>query len=156
MNTDPAFGNWLAGFIDGEGCFAINKAVRKPAYFRCQFSLRVRLDDAAIVREVHKRLGFGSVFTAKANGPTNPSFGWSVSSRPDALKLAELLETYPLRAKKARDFAIWRLALDEWRGANDRALMAHYKEALHEVRRYGGGELENDLPAPSQLRLISS
>ncbi len=123
-------------------------------YYRCQFSLRVRLDDAEVIHEIHRRTGFGTVFTAKANGPTNQSVGWATSSRPDAVKLAELLGRFPLRAKKRRDFSIWQLALQEWCGANNRTLMGEYQEALFAIRRYEGGELE-ELPTPAQLRLIS-
>ncbi len=45
--TDRDFGNWLAGFVDGEGCFyfkRVNQTNLVPA-----FAIKVRADDPSIL-----------------------------------------------------------------------------------------------------------
>ncbi len=178
---DKAFGNWLAGFIDGEGCFSISvpdkirtgKSVpRRPSV---RFDISVRMDDAAILREIHKRLGIGKIIVRPARYASmaagKPQIVWRVGKRAECLQLAELLEAHPLRAKKKRDFAIWRIALDDLlahplpygkkRGsrADDDAYverMDSYRLALKEIRQYEGEEPE--LPqreTERQLRLVA-
>ena len=168
---DAAFGNWLAGFIDGEGCFTIRE-VNKNQLVYCGFSIEVRLDDADIIREIHRRMEAGTLKyrdRAGKNGNDKPQITWAVQSLPDCKKLAALLDKHPLRAKKKHDYAIWRLALDEQaafrnhkRGTPGREEYAQrmlaYREALRATKRYDGGEIEMPEQAPTlpQLRLISS
>ena len=111
------FGHWLAGWIDGEGCFLIN---RMQTAYQPRMRLHVRDDDAEILDEIVKRTGIGYV----ARQPARPSHGrrnnpqaeWRVMSKADCVALVELLDRYPLRAKKARDYAIWREAVLYWAG----------------------------------------
>lgn len=113
--VNDGFGHWLAGFIDGEGCFLI--AYRKDrGNWLCQFRIRVRADDADIVQEIHARTGIGRYFL-HAQASACPLACWEVSSRSDCAALVELLDQYPLRAKKARDFEIWRRAVATWQTA---------------------------------------
>jgi hypothetical protein len=39
---------------------------------------------------------------------------WIITKRAELGRLIEILDTYPLRAKKARDYAIWREAVRIW------------------------------------------
>jgi hypothetical protein len=116
MQIDSAFGNWLAGFIDGEGCFTIRHSKRVGSV-GCSFILSVRFDDAEIIEEIHRRTDIGRVRVRdRTGGPGlngKPQVLWAVNSVPDCLRLAALLDEHPLRAKKRRDYAIWRLALAE-------------------------------------------
>jgi hypothetical protein len=109
-SDDAAFGHWLAGFIDGEGSFMI---VRRTAPC-CRFSLIVRDDDAAIMAEIADRTGFGRLRSVNKKLPDRPCVGWEITSKADALALIDFLERFPLRAKKARDFAFWREAVLLW------------------------------------------
>lgn len=52
----PEFGNWLAGFTDGEGCFTV-EAYRGRASHSCSFTIALRVDDKSILDECQLRTG---------------------------------------------------------------------------------------------------
>lgn len=140
---DPAFAHWMAGFIDGEGCFSVHKkTVNGCKTFDCQFSLSLRADDADIVTEMKRQLGgIGSIAERPSRVEnTCKQVRYCISSKADCLRLREILRVFPLRAKKARDFEVWSLALDEWLehepgGSWDG--MEYFRDYLMAVRRYG-------------------
>lgn len=107
---DKDFGNWLAGFIDGEGCFGIYKRKDSSGWI-FRFFVKLRDDDAAILHECQRRIGG----TVRYEKPKNPKWGgqviWAVSSRKDCLALIDMLDECPLRAKKQRDYQVWREAV---------------------------------------------
>jgi hypothetical protein len=107
---DDAFGNWLAGFIDGEGHFYIACSPRQTNY-HCGMKMSLRDDDAEILATIHMATGLGVLGRSDwhhrqkiTNGATAR---WEIGSRPHCLGLIRLLDRYPLRTKKARDYAIW-------------------------------------------------
>lgn len=108
---DDGFGHWLAGFIDGEGCFRIGETRQG---FSCRFYIGIRADDRPIIEEIHKLTGLGHVNNRRAVGDWNPQITWDISSKTDCYRLVCLLDRYPLRAKKKRDYAIWREAVLRW------------------------------------------
>ncbi len=151
---DKDFGNWLAGFIDGEGCFILRETY--PDYFRCGFSIELRVDDAPILEEVRTRLGIGTLKyrnRSGKNGNDCPQASWNLQSQLDCVALMELLDKHPLRAKKAHDYAIWRMALKAQCARVEQNVLRAYKEQLSAIKQYEGGEVE--VPSPAQLRLIS-
>src|SRR2546430_1573997 len=153
------FYDWLAGFIDGEGCFIIRETKGDGRYY-CGFHLEVRLDDAKIIRDIHSTTGIGSLKTryrAGARGNDCPQISWNVQSGRDCAKLAMILDEHPLRAKKATDYAIWRTALNEqFSPTRDWALMNVLRQQLSANKKYEGGELVA-LPKPApQLKLLIS
>lgn len=146
--VDDAFGHWLAGFIDGEGSFVIGFR-RRAGTYHTRFALCVRADDMAVIEEIVARTQIGRihcVFTpslrAKPNG--NPAVQWLVPDKAGCVALVELLDRYPLRSKKARDFKIWRDVLADWMTtrnaaggpARDWSTMATFKAALEDGRKY--------------------
>jgi hypothetical protein len=149
---DPAFGNWLAGFVDGEGCFYIARiATRKKGVeyvnYRCAFTIGLRDDDRAIIEEIRNTFGFGLMADVKPRGiGKSPMVYLQVLNKADVLLLVDFFDRFPLRAKKARDFAIWREAVLEWNsklrgggrhiGRQDWSRMAELHEELKAVRKY--------------------
>lgn len=142
---DPGFGHWLSGFIDGEGSFVIAES---RGQFRCVFSLTLRDDDHDMLVECEKQTGIGSVSRrdrSYGKGPDRPQSVWVVTNVRDCLALVRLLDRFPLRAKKRRDYEIWRQAVIHWRyrpvGSRwhhnvDWTTFADFKRDLEAVRRY--------------------
>jgi hypothetical protein len=114
-DSRDAFAMWLSGFVDGEGCFQINR--RRHSLAPCGFvwvilfSLGLRADDIGILYEIQRFWGVGSIeicqrefvgFNAK------PSAIYRVFSlKAHREVLVPHFLRYPLRAKKARDFGVW-------------------------------------------------
>lgn len=118
ISCDDAFGHWLAGFADGEGSFVVTPTQR--GCYRFMFQLRVRDDDAGIIEEIATTLGIGRVYRYKASArawKSKPTAEWKVYRQDECLALVEFFDRFPLRAKKARDFAIWREAVLAWAAA---------------------------------------
>lgn len=132
------FGHWLAGFIDGEGCFYFHRS--GAAFAPPQFQLKLRDDDRAILEECVERTGLGRIVIHKRKGRSNPQVAWSIIKRADCVALVAILDRFPLRAKKSRDFAIWRQAVELW--------------AVQKKTGVGGGGTKGfpDAPAIAALR----
>jgi len=138
------FGHWLAGFIDGEGCFVIHGTA--GGRLKCRLAVAVRADELPTLETIQARTGAGTIVTRPQRGTTKPEATWQVQSRPDCLRMAEIFDRFPLRAKKARDYAIWRSALRTWAtvrrtgypGVNDEVWrrMEASRKALNEGRRF--------------------
>jgi hypothetical protein len=113
------FGDWLAGFIDGEGCFQILENRSSGGWFRYRLWFRISLrdDDAEILYEIQRRTGLGSITRRGARrSEWGATVDWIVRQREEIRDLCEILDRYPLRAKKSRDFEIWKRAADLWIG----------------------------------------
>ncbi len=114
---DDAFGHWLAGLFDGEGCFTITARGRGRGSFAPSFTLCLREDDSEIVDEIARATGLGRVYHVVHRRPgVRDRFRveWKVYRKDDVAALARLLDRYPLRSKKARDFLLWREAVRIW------------------------------------------
>jgi hypothetical protein len=106
------FGHWLAGFIDGEGCFYMRlgdvSRKGKRTALDIRMTVGLRADERPIIEEILARTGLGRISMNKAHGRRNPEVRWNVSKHSELMGLIEILDEFPLRAKKRRDYAIWR------------------------------------------------
>lgn len=114
---DDGFGHWIAGFIDGEGHFGITQNPRRsttgvPSYAP-RFALGVRDDDIGILRRIVDATKIGSIQRTQVRD-ANPDARWVARTKSDCRRLVWFLDKYPLRAKKQRDYAIWREAVMLW------------------------------------------
>jgi DNA modification methylase len=148
------FEAWLAGFIAGEGCFRV-QAHKNNRYYTCQFSIHLRQDDTPILMACQKRVGGRIVFhdarENKQGVKSAPDVRWLIETRDDCLMLAGILDRVPLFAKKAKDYALWRRALDlwvntpkgsRWHGPRDVTEMAHLHRELQAIKRWDGSEVD--------------
>lgn len=134
---DPAFGYWLAGLADGEGCFAIPLTGR---HIHCIFSINLRRDDRAILERIQQTLGFGRLYDRRPSQTTRntrPQTTYAASTVKDCIAIAAIFRQFPLQAKKAKDFAVWAEAVDYLAaGGNDLNVMANFALRLKEARIY--------------------
>lgn len=108
MEVDPAFGHWLSGFIAGEGSFNI---VRNHGCWVISFTLSQRDDDADTIHEIRDQLDLGKVYRIKPSGASKPKVAWQISRLSEQLQLIEVLDRFPIRSRKTKDYAIWKQAV---------------------------------------------
>jgi hypothetical protein len=105
-----AFGHWLSGFVDGEACFQIWTArVGRWSRGGASFIIDLRADDVAVLRLIQSFWQCGKLrATARTNGSREKRvFGIHCLDDLERVVIPHF-DRYPLRAKKARDFIVWR------------------------------------------------
>ncbi len=150
-----AWGYHLAGLTDGEGCFCIWKSSRprRVDTWTIAFVIHMRRDDLPLLEDFQAKTGLGRIHIGRRRtvGGDHPSVRWVVSRKADCLKLIALFETYPLRSKKAKDFAVWAEAVRA-RSRGDFSRVAELADVLREGRRYAAGDVP--MPEITQLQLV--
>src|SRR3954447_25185927 len=91
---DPELGGFLAGFIEGEGCFSIVRQTRGYGY-RCWLSLNARDDDAALINELAASTRLGTVRPHPGRPTSRPQVCWTVMAKADRQRLIQLLYAHP-------------------------------------------------------------
>lgn len=110
-------GDYVAGFIDGEGCFTIVIAKHKTKKLgldaRLHFQIEVRADDRKIIEAIRETIDCGRIYNLSYE-----RYGWhphvelKVSALPEITgKLIPFLKKYPLRAKKKESFRLFLKAI---------------------------------------------
>jgi len=146
-NERDAFGYWLSGFVDGEGCFLIEKEQRKhrKKSARCYLKIQLRDDDIEILEAIENYWGKGHTRRVGAlknkYHNSNPSAIYRFfGTKPLHDILIPHFEKYPLRSKKAKDFEIWKEAINllydkaHLNGQKERIM--HLKKKLEDGRKY--------------------
>lgn len=98
--------------------------------------LSLRDDDSAILEEVAQRTGMGSINARSRKAGSNPQKRWRVRGKKDRQILIDLLDRYPLRSKKKRDFLLWREAvlLFEEADRGDRSIDVRMTQIVGELK----------------------
>lgn len=112
MPTDMLSLAWLVGILDGEGSFIVftRACTGRPQYseFRLGVRVQVRADDRGIITAIRDITGVGRIADHIANGRTNVSVSWACEKINDLAEvIVPILDTIPLRSKKAREYAVW-------------------------------------------------
>lgn len=154
MTWDPVSDAWAAGFIDGEGCFKIVRtggALRPGALVPC-FEIGMRADEAPVIMQLRGAFGGGVTFR-ESRGGAKPTVHWAVASKADLRGLCSYLDAFPLRAKKATDYAVWREAVRVYArgGARDQRL-----PALREALIAGRGYVEPAERSAAPLKVVAA
>lgn len=113
-----SFGHWLSGFTDGEGHFSVTlhkTKVSNTVSPRTCFVITLRSDDAEALRLIQSYWRCGTVNNlnnySKSNG--KPQTRYEVNSINDLkYMIVPHFVKYPLYAKKAREFLIWKEAVE--------------------------------------------
>jgi len=137
---DPAFGHYIAGIVDGEGCFRVHKAHGATSTtYTCEFNIKLRDDDSLILHKIQQAMGVGRLHACAGEGNSKPQLKFVVTKIEDCKKVRRFFENFPLRAKKQKDFVHWCKHLDLWAahtyGADKTALRESYEE-MKDVRSY--------------------
>ena len=108
-------GDFVAGLVEGEGCFILQyrREVKRnrlgsPSYFRwfVAFAIVLRNDDAPLLNMIKKSLGCGSL------SYTRNSVRFQVQDAYILLKkIVPFFNKFRLHGKKAKDFALWKEAV---------------------------------------------
>lgn len=127
------FGNWLAGFVDGEGHFGLT--VTKNGV-RPVFAITLRADDRAIIDDIATRFGVGHIAEYAERGNRHAQVGYRCESWSNCLAIAPVFEQFPLRAKKRLDFEVWRSCLDAWDCGEPVSVLRDFADAIKYVRLF--------------------
>lgn len=131
IGRDP-FGHWLSGFTDGEGCFRLVHYAKRNLC-STHFQITLRADDIGVLKLIQSYFRCGGITVRKHPG-SKPLATFQVAKSRDIVhRVIPHFETYPLRAKKKRDFVIWKEA----------ALLV-YRASSRRIR--GFGNLRGTLP----------
>ncbi len=114
------FGHWLSGFVDGEGCFRLRLARHNSNNPRptpvIEFVIKMRADELPILRTIQSYFGCGRMYGQVRDGDTpnaNPTQAYKVITAATAhYFVVPHFDRYPLRAKKAGAFPIWRRGVE--------------------------------------------
>ncbi|MDD3608032.1 MAG: LAGLIDADG family homing endonuclease [Candidatus Moranbacteria bacterium] len=108
--------NWITGFTDGEGCFAIVIYARDKKKTPCvQFSFSIGLAerDLNTVKKIQKffRAGFYSVRKNKGNKDA-----YFACSGPNIIKekIIPHFDKFPLQTEKRKSYKLWKKAIKIW------------------------------------------
>jgi len=155
-------GHYIAGFVDGEGCFYLSyrqelKAHRKnkPTYRRwvTYFAIVLRNDDLDILNQIMNTLECGKISFTK------DQVRYNIQNIEDIIeKIIPFFETYELRAKKRHDFILWKKAayivkknLFNNRGYSDKE-HGRLLEIRNEMKKYKSKRKEDYKNFPSLVK----
>ncbi len=104
---------WVTGFSDGEACFhaSLSKCGARQALNQ-YFSIGLRADDAAVLRQLQMFFAVGRFRWVGPQGRAKPQALLKVTRREDLDCIRDHFQAFPLRSKKARDSALWGRVLD--------------------------------------------
>lgn len=102
MATEILNPNWLAGFVDGEGCFYVRLSQRQ---IQLDFSISQSDRDLGLLNYIVSYLNSGAVRTNSRNSVAS----FSVTKFSDIIeKLIPFFDTYPLQGSKLSDYLCFR------------------------------------------------
>ena len=119
LNVTDEFGYWFSGIFDGEGCFLFKNTARTVVTPAPVIKRTLREDDRSVIEYIKENLGCGRIFDGQYKSEKYTRYRpWVELKVQPIADLAEvivpLFDRYPLQAKKAHEFRMWRM-LVHWR-----------------------------------------
>lgn len=117
---EPTDGQWLAGLIDGEGCFTMRRPVVGHSAWDPVFTISIRDDDSFMIDELVRILGIENTHLHTDNRKAciakgikaNPAIKLTIYDIHTLhYQLIPALDIYPLRSKKKNEIKIFELAV---------------------------------------------
>jgi hypothetical protein len=134
-DSRPDTDAWFAGFTDGEGHFGLYLHGRNNGWVP-RFVIKLRADDESILRQLQETFG-GTVIKVKRSDTSRDCALWRVLDKEGLERLVAYFDRFPLRAKKARDYKIWREAVSLYVEIGTRApALPRLAEELRRVRDF--------------------
>ena len=135
--------HYVSGFIDGEGSFSISigkhKTLKRGFEIRPEFEIELRKDDQEILERILITIGAGRLYDCSYE-----RYGWYPHVKFKIMSIWKMkeylfpfLDAYPLQAKKAKSYVIFK----------EIVLMVCNKEHLSDVGFEKIVELRNELRA---------
>jgi hypothetical protein len=106
--------NYIIGFIDGEGSFSVSigkhKTLKRGYEVRPEFEIEVRADDQEILERILITIGCGRIYDLSYERyGWHPHSKYKITSSQDMRDyLFPFLDKYPLQAKKAESYKLFR------------------------------------------------
>ena len=144
-NKEKLSGDYIAGFVDGEGCFAlkfrkdtkynVNKNnPREYYYWGVEFAIVLRSDDTHILELIKKEFDCGSITFTK----NEEQVRYSIQNTKNlSEKIVPFFRQHRLRAKKAMDFNLWSQAVE---------ILNKHKDGVLNVKAGTRGFIKKELP----------
>lgn len=141
--------SYIAGFVDGEGCFALNyRADRRYDddgnklyeyhYWKTEFAIVLHPSDAGLLNLIKERFGVGNISFKRAGDQVRYSVQ-NTSELHDVI--VPFFEKNPLFGTKAKDFELWSQAVkllyahrQKERTGKSRPLDKDLEEKLSEIK----------------------
>ena len=104
--------HYVAGFVDGEGCFCVSvskhKTLKRRIEVRPEFEIELRADDGAVLNKIKRLIGCGTIYSLNYERyKWSPHAKFKVANIKDLReKVIPFFQKYPLQAKKAKTFLI--------------------------------------------------
>jgi hypothetical protein len=118
-------------------------------------AVALRRDDASILFRYRELTGLGTITAAPARGTSRPQARWSISSGLECARLAEILETFPLRGRKRFEFAPWSQAVRiQERSYPASADLSPFADCFRLARRYVAPHEEESYPVADEPGLL--
>ncbi|MBF8280799.1 MAG: Homing endonuclease LAGLIDADG/HNH [Candidatus Magasanikbacteria bacterium] len=141
IQRDSLNPHYVAGFIDGEGSFSVSinqhRTLRSGIEVKAEFEIELRADDREILERIVVTMGCGKIYDCSYE-----RYGWYPHAKlkiTSAREMEEIffpfIDQYPLQAKKAKSYKIFR----------EIVLMIRRKEHLTEDGFARIQQMRNDL-----------
>jgi len=123
---------YIKGFINGEGCFQIQRINIKDIYpFRCNYrftiAINLKYTDIALLHKIKRYLGVGIV------GTYGNVCLYQIYRLEDIKNIIERLGDKPFYGKKQESYAIWKEAYFYYINLRNRTQLCFFNEQM-EVR----------------------